>query len=146
MFIHFPFIGNHLKMFIEFKITVNNKGQLKFILEKFELLQVTADLNAMKTHEIYLMDYKFSEFYDNRKRTNKHLDEPFTCGKDELRDLWAYYNAPEYYLLYKNEQSIYEYLIQSYYPDYTPQYSEPVDFSGYLSIKYISLIILVLLL
>lgn len=93
----------------------------------------------------------FKRFVEKKKSIsctydNKYLDEPFTCGKDELRELWAYYNAPEYYLLYKNEQSIYEYLIQSYYPDYTPQYSEPVDFSGYLSIKYLSLIILVLLL
>ena len=73
----------------------------------------------------------------------KYLNEPFTCGKDELRELWGYYNNPEFYLLYRNEPSIVEHLIQKKYPDYTPHYTEPqTESSGFIGIKFISLLIL----
>lgn len=94
----------------------------------------------------------FKQFVEKKKSLGecsydkKYLNEPFTCGRDELRELWAYYNHPEIYLLYKNEPAIYEYLIQTVYPDYTPGYTEPVNLSGYLSIKYLSLLILFLFL
>ena len=92
IFIHFPFTGNHLKMFVEFKITIDSNGQLKFILEKFELLQITPNLNEIKTHEIYLLDYKFSEFYENKKQTALHLDEPeFTNSFQELTNYYSSY-------------------------------------------------------
>lgn len=107
MFIHFPFIGNHLKMFVEFKINIDNKGQLKFILEKFELLQVNPDLNAMKTHEIYLMDYKFSEFYENKRMTSHHLTEPeFTNSFHELVEYYGTYYSLLNTTLTKNDAFI----------------------------------------
>ena len=71
-------------------------------------------------------------------------DEQFTCGNDELRRLWYFYNNVEEYLLYKNEDAIVDYLIQKAYPDYKPRYTEPTEGSGYLSIKFISLLILLL--
>ena len=75
----------------------------------------------------------------------KYLNEPFTCGNDELRELWGYYNAPEYYLLYRNEPAIVEHLIQGFYPDYNPKYTESqTESSGFLGIKFISLLILLL--
>lgn len=107
VFIHFPFIGNNLKMFVEFKITIDSNGQLKFILEKFELLQVTPDLKQLKTHEIYLMDYKFSEFYDNKKQTHNHLDEPeFTNSFQELTNYYASYYSLLKTTLNKNDAFI----------------------------------------
>lgn len=74
-----------------------------------------------------------------------HDDEQFTCGNDDLRRAWYFYNNPDKYLLYKNEDAIIDYLLQLSYPDYKPRYTEPQqEASGYLSIKYISLLILLL--
>ena len=107
MFIHFPFIGNHLKMFVEFKITIDKNQLLKFTLEKFELLQVDPKQNEMKTHEIYLMDYKFSEFYENPKKTNKQLNEPeFTNSFVALADYYSSYYALIKQTLNKNDAFI----------------------------------------
>ena len=107
MFIHFPFIGNHLKMFVEFKITIDKNGQLKFILEKFELLQVTPDIKQIKAHEIYLMDYKFSEFYENPQHTNKHLNEPeFTNSFYQLTNYYGSYYSLLKTTLNKNDAFI----------------------------------------
>ena len=46
----------------------------------------------------------------------KFYNEPFTCENDELRKIWYYYNHPEEYLLYKNDEEILEYLINEAYP------------------------------
>ena len=43
-------------------------------------------------------------------------NEPFTCENDELRKIWYYYNHPEDYLLYKNNEEIVNYLIENAYP------------------------------
>jgi len=72
-------------------------------------------------------------------------NEQFTCGNDDLRRLWYFYHNPKEYLLYKNEDAIVDYLLQTKYPDYKPRYTEPQqEASSYLSIKYISLLILLL--
>ena len=44
-----------------------------------------------------------------------YFNEPFTCGNDELRKLWFFYNNIEYYLLYKNDEDVINYLIQDTY-------------------------------
>ena len=78
-------------------------------------------------------------------KNKEYYDEPFTCGNDELRELWYFYHHPEEYLLYKNEQAIKEYLIQKQYPSFNAKYAEPQqEASGYLGIKFISLLILLL--
>ena len=43
-------------------------------------------------------------------------NEPFTCENDELRKIWYYYNHPEDYILYKNNEEIVNYLIENAYP------------------------------
>ena len=78
-------------------------------------------------------------------RNKEYFDEPFTCGNNELRELWYFYYHPDEYLLYKNEQAIKEYLLQKVYPSYKVTYTEPQqDASSYLSLKFISLLILLL--
>ena len=91
----------------------------------------------------------FKEYVDKSGSLNCQAgqgydDEQFTCGNDELRRLLYFIEKPEDYLLYKNEDSIIDYLLQQRYPDYKPRYSEPVDASGYLNLKFISLLILLL--
>ena len=78
-------------------------------------------------------------------RNKEYYDEPFTCGKNELRELWYFYHHPDEYLLYKNEQAIKDYLLQKVYPSYSVTYTEPQqEASSYLSLKFISLLILLL--
>ena len=82
---------------------------------------------------------------DGCTRNKEYFDEPFTCGNNELRELWYFYYHPDEYLLYKNEQAIKEYLLQQVYPSYKVTYTEPQqDASSYLSLKFISLLILLL--
>ena len=82
---------------------------------------------------------------DGCTRNKEYFDEPFTCGNNELRELWYFYYHPDEYLLYKNEQAIKEYLLQKVYPSYKVTYTEPQqDASSYLSLKFISLLILLL--
>lgn len=90
----------------------------------------------------------FKEYVSKAGSLNCNGDydnEQFTCGNDDLRRLWYFYHKPKEYLLYKNEDAIVDYLLQTKYPDYKPRYTEPQqEASSYLSIKYISLLILLL--
>ena len=91
----------------------------------------------------------FKEFVQKSSSVNCQANqgydnEQFTCGNDELRRLLYFIANPDKYLLYKNEDSIIDYLLQKEYPDYKSRYSEPVDASGYLNLKFISLLILLL--
>lgn len=45
-------------------------------------------------------------------------DEPFTCGNNDLRKKWFFYNNPEYYLIYGNESDIIDYMLKEAYPLY----------------------------
>ena len=62
----------------------------------------------------------YLKIYNNLKEEcskGKYYDEPYTCGDDELRKLWYYYNNPQDYLLYKNDPDIISYLVQYNYPN-----------------------------
>jgi len=71
----------------------------------------------------------------------ENFNEPQTCNDDELRKWWYFYNHPEVYILYYEEDKdnkIAKYLIQLEYHSY--------QFSQFLGIKYlISLIFLLFL-
>ncbi len=138
---------------ISFKYSLNDGIEHSYVIS-----QLPNDFSRVKT-EYQSNDYRnlmtklelFKKFLDKKKSigecsyNNKYLNEPFTCGNDELRELWGYYNAPKYYLLYRNEPAIVEHLIQGFYPDYNPKYTEPqTESSGFLGIKFISLLILLL--
>jgi len=92
----------------------------------------------------------FKEFVKKAKsvtcQENKgYDDEQFTCKNDELRRLWYFYHHVNEYLLYKNEDAIVDYLIEQIYPEYSPRYAEPQqEASSFLSVKFISLLILLL--
>jgi len=138
---------------ISFKYSLNDGIEHSYVIS-----QLPNDFSSVK-NDYQNNDYRnlmtklelFKKFLDKKKSigecsyNNKYLNEPFTCGNDELRELWGYYNYPENYLLYRNEAAIVEYLIQQLYPDYNPKYSEPqTESSGFLGIKFISLLILLL--
>ena len=92
----------------------------------------------------------FKQFVDKAKgvtckENEGYDDEQFTCKNDELRRLWYFYENVDEYLLYKNQDAIIDYLIQQEYPEYSPRYAEPQqEASSYLSVKFISLLILLL--
>ena len=92
----------------------------------------------------------FKQFVDKAKgvtckENEGYDDEQFTCKNDELRRLWYFYENVDEYLLYKNQDAIVDYLIQQVYPEYSPRYAEPQqEASSYLSVKFISLLILLL--
>ena len=75
---------------------------------------------------------------------DKFYSEPFTCGDDELREIWYYYNHPENYVLYSKQGNVINFLIQEEYPSYgNIKPTESTANSNFLNIKYfISLLIL----
>ena len=77
---------------------------------------------------------ELKEFCEN----STYYNEPFTCGKDELRKLWYYYNNIENYILYKNEEDVINYLIQDTYHLYGFEKDDEnlKDFSIFLKINY----------
>ena len=138
---------------ISFKYSLNDGIEHSYVIS-----QLPNDFSIVK-NDYQNGDYRnlmtklelFKKFLDKKTSIGectydkKYLNEPFTCGNDELRELWGYYNAPQYYLLYRNEPAIVEHLIQGIYPDYNPKYTEPqTESSGFLGIKFISLLILLL--
>lgn len=92
----------------------------------------------------------FKEFVNKAKsvtcqENQGYDDEQFTCKNDELRRLWYFYHHVDEYLLYKNEDAIVDYLVEQKYPEYSPRYAEPQqEASSFLSVKFISLLILLL--
>ena len=108
--------------------SLNDFGQCNLIMTKIDLFQ----------------DYlKKFEKLKNHCEQGKFYHEPFTCENDELRKLWFYYNNPDLYLLYKNEEEIINFFIQSEYP--TPKYKleeNKKNSSGFFNNKYSLLILL----
>jgi hypothetical protein len=83
----------------------------------------------------------FTEEKQKECEKNKYYDEPETCRDNELRKLYYYYQKPEYYELYYDEDGknndVINYLIQSSYKSYQS--------SGFLSFKYFISILLFLI-
>ena len=126
---------------------VNGDLIIKFLFNNKEYSYNYGSGSLPSNFDTYLQLFK--EYVDKSGSLNCQAgqgydDEQFTCGNDELRRLLYFIEKPEDYLLYKNEDSIIDYLLQQRYPDYKPRYSEPVDASGYLNLKFISLLILLL--
>ena len=106
----------------------------------------------LETKLQFFKDY-LKEMTDEKKeecKKYKFYNEPFTCGKDEIRKIWYFYNHPEEYILYKNEEDIINFLLQQAYPFYgnnknssESDSSDSTQSSTFLNIKYfISLLIL----
>jgi len=81
----------------------------------------------------------------NHCQKEQFYNEPFTCKNDELRKSWYFYNHPEDYLLYKDEEEIIDYLIQKYYPSHKSNETEQeneISSSGFLNNKYFLFLLL----
>ena len=83
----------------------------------------------------------FTEEKQKECEKNKYYDEPQTCRDNELRKLYFYYQNPEYYELYYDEDGknndVINYFIQSSYKSYQS--------SGFLSFKYFISLLLFLI-
>ena len=84
--------------------------------------------------------------------SKKNYDEPLTCGNDELRKLMYFYDYPDIYALYKDNDVILDYLLQAKYHNYTIKSRNEEDgkntsFYSYLSmnIKYLFFLLIILL-
>ena len=103
----------------------NEFPDCNLIMTKIELFKEYLNLfQKLKTH------CQNGEFYN----------EPFTCENDELRKIWYYYNHPDHYLLYKNDEEIIDYLMQRNYPTHKSNATETdqeqrKDSSGFLNIR-----------
>lgn len=91
-------------------------------------------------------DYlKKFEKLKNHCDQGKYYNEPFTCENDELRKIWYLYNNPSLYLLYKNDEEIIDFFIQSMYPTPKSKLEENnKNSSGFFNNKYFLLLLLLL--
>ena len=119
-------IGEKTNIYNTAKIQNNNinSNECEFIMTKIELFkEYTTKMNEIK----------------DTCTTVNFYDEPFTCGNDELRKLWYFYNNIDMYLLYKNDEDIINYLVQKTYPLYgveTNDKNSDENNDLYLNIKY----------
>jgi len=135
--------------FIEVGSDKNGNTVYKFSLgdkeNSFNAQRAEADADLIPVQLELFKEYVSKAGSLNCAQGGDYDNEQFTCGNDDLRRLWYFYHNPKEYLLYKNEDAIVDYLLQTKYPDYKPRYTEPQqEASSYLSIKYISLLILLL--
>ena len=73
-------------------------------------------------------------------KNNYDYIEPYTCKNDELRKWWYFYNHPDEYMLYKDQEQVINYLVQKDYPEY----QSVTENSGFLAIKYIFYLLILL--
>lgn len=130
--------------------------KIKYILNQknYEYDVDKADSNIIYDKQTFCSSFNFKEtkldlFKKYVDRLNelgdncinsKYYDEPFTCRDDELRKFFYFYENIEEYLLYKNEDEVMEFILQTKYPSYDVKYSK-TDGSNYLSNKFIFLLI-----
>lgn len=73
-------------------------------------------------------------------KNNYDYIEPYTCKNDELPKWWYFYNHPNEYMLYKDQEQVINYLVQKDYPEY----QSVTENSGFLAIKYIFYLLILL--
>ena len=123
-------IGDKTNIYNTAKVEDDDNNDLNEINEECELIMTKIKL--------------FKQYTENMNKikdtceTVRYYNEPFTCGNDVLRKLWYYYNNPDKYLLYKNDEDIINYLIQETYPLYgfESNLTDANENSFYLKIKY----------
>lgn len=105
------------------------------------------DCNVIMTQIELIQDYlsKFNKLKAHCEE-KKFYNEPFTCENDELRKIWYYYNHPEDYLLYKDDEEILDYLVAEAYPTPKSKLEEEEknkkNSSGFLVKNYFLLLLL----
>ena len=68
--------------------------------------------------EIQVKLEMFEKYVDKMSKCDDvkpYDNEPLTCGNKDLRKYWYFYNNPKEYILYKDEDDVIDYLIQSAY-------------------------------
>ena len=128
-------------------LDVYNNGYIKYRIgnDEEQIYNLTTSVGVtLKTKVALFQKYKeaLNSEKDNIKR-ELNYDEPMTYGKDSLRKWYFLYNNPSYYMMYKNEPEVIDYLIQQAYPDYIVN---SYDKSSYLDFKYILLILFIIML
>ena len=78
----------------------------------------------------------------NQCQQGKFYNEPFTCENDELRKLWYYYNNPIQYLIYRNEEEVLNFFIESQYPTPKSVLEAEKDSSRFYNNKYFLLLLI----
>ena len=99
----------------------------KFLMTKLELFQKYLErMNSIKA----------------QCESERHYDNPFLCNDNELKKLQYFYDHPEEYLLYQNENQVVDYLVQTKYKTYEAQ-----DLNGitFLNMNYFLLLLLFLI-
>ena len=127
---------------------LNNTNNISIdgeLFEKCEFLMEKLDL-----FKIYKKRLDYLETKGTDCKNKKLYNESFTCGDDYLRKLWYSYNNPEFYLLYKDEPEVFDYLIKKAYPSYNKtNIDETIEQTGsstaYLDIKYFIAFLLLLI-
>ena len=105
------------------------------------------DCNVIMTEIELFQDYlsKFNKLKAHCEE-KKFYNEPFTCENDELRKIWYYYNHPEDYLSYKDDEEILDYLVAEAYPTPKSKLEEEEknkkNSSGFLVKNYFLLLLL----
>ena len=111
------------------------------------ILKIYAECNVIMTKIELFQDYisKFNKLKAHCKE-KEFYNEPFTCENDELRKIWYYYNNPENYLLYKDDEEILDYLVAEAYPTPKSKLEEEEknkkNSSGFLVKNYFLLLLL----
>ena len=122
-------------------ITINGNYNPSFEYDSISSSTLCDD-NLLKKLEMFK---KYTAVFTEEKQKecekNKYYDEPETCRDNELRKLYFYYENPEFYELYYDEDGknndVINYLIQGKYQSYQS--------SGFLSFKYFISILLFLI-
>lgn len=126
---------------IRSRYTISNRNY-QFSYESLSNIELLCSDNLLKELELFK---KYTAVFTEEKQKecekNKYYDEPKTCRDNELRKLYYYYQNPEYYELYYDEDGknndVINYFIQSSYKSYQS--------SGFLSFKYFISILLSLI-
>lgn len=127
---------------------VYNVKRLDNITKRQTLLKICGNLmTKLNLFKDYFTKMNEEEILKNCKEGHFY-DEPFTCGNNELRKKWFLYNNPEYYLIYKNESDIIDYMLKEAYPLYKLKEddSQSPETSSNQFLKYNVFVIILILL
>ena len=79
---------------------------IKLGIESYECLKIQVKLEMFEKYVDKMSKCDDIQPYDN---------EPLTCRDKDLRKYWYFYNNPTEYILYKDEDDVIDYLVQSQY-------------------------------
>ena len=113
-------------------------------------ISISTKYSGVLSFTKYKEEVKLEMFKNYREKLNsiltqcksdydKDYTEPYTCKNDELRKWFYFYNHPDEYMLYKDEDQIIDYLLQQNYANYRKTGS-----SRFINLKYIFYLLILL--